>query len=299
MSNKSTVTRYARIVRKRTVMEALYIGENVEVDERLKNVINRFYYVSAHEIDTAIAYHYPPSLEMMIIFNFGPTIHCSFGESDVYDQSLEKIAVIGPLRTIMNYELAPRSELLVLPFIFDGFYRFLSLSIEGLSGGKLSEHEVSEYNSSLEKIWKTLAELPTNAERVVWMSDYLIKHLNPSSQGALPLLDSIPYLNSAFNPVKVIAQDHDVSERTIQKRFKKYTGYSPKELIRFLRFKQIITYISGKELKDIDWFEIIYKFDYHDQSHLSKDFKYFTGVSPSKFVSQNLQRNFCFHPDEY
>lgn len=299
MSNKSTVTHFARIVRKRTVMEALYIGENVEVDERLKNVINRFYYVSAHEIDTAIAYHYPPSLEMMIIFNFGPTIHCSFGENKTYDHSLEKIGVIGPLRKIMNYQLEPGSELLVLPFVFDGFYRFLSLSIEGLSEGKLSESEVTRYNSSLERIWEALAGLPTNAERVVWMSDYLIKHLNPSSEGALPLLDAIPYLNSAFNPVKVIAQDYDVSERTIQKRFKKYTGYSPKELIRFLRFKQIITYISGKELKDIDWFEIIYKFDYHDQSHLSKDFKYFTGVSPSKFASQNLQRNFCFHPDEY
>src|SRR5690606_3294947 len=167
-------------------MEALYIGENVEVDERLKNVINRFYYVSAHEIDTAIAYHYPPSLEMMIIFNFGPTIHCSFGGSDVYDQSLEKTAVIGPLRTIMNYELAPRSELLALPFIFDGFYRFLSLSIEGLSGGKLREREESEHSSSLEKICTTRVHLLTNAERVVCMTHYLIKHFSPSSQGALP-----------------------------------------------------------------------------------------------------------------
>src|SRR5690606_41962303 len=99
-------------------MEALYIGENVEVDERLKNVINRFYYVSAHEIDTAIAYHYPPSLEMMIIFNFGPTIHCSFGESDVYDQSLDQITVIAPLRPLMNNDLAPCTALVVSHVIF-------------------------------------------------------------------------------------------------------------------------------------------------------------------------------------
>src|SRR5690606_29132140 len=273
-------------------MEALYIGESLEVDKRLKNVINRFYYVSAHETDTTASYHYPPSLEMMIIFNFGPPIRCSFGDNRIYDYSLEKIGVIGPLRTIMNYELAPRSELLVLPFIFDGFYRFLSLSIDGLSEGRLSEKEVTEYNSSLERIWEALVELPTNGERVAWMTHYLIDHLNPSSQGALPLLDAIPYLNTAINPVKAIAQDHSVSERTIQKRFKKYTGYSPKELLRFLRFKQIITYISGKELKDIDWFDVIYRFDYHDQSHLNKDFKYFTGTSPSRFVNLNLQRNF-------
>lgn len=278
-------------------MEALYIGENVEVDERLKNVISRFYYVDAHEINEPVSYHYPPSLEMMIIFNFGPPIHCSFGESERYDHSLERIAVIGPLRKIMNYKLGVGSEFLVLPFIYDGFYRFLSLSIEGLSEGKLNEKEVIEYNSSLEEIWKALSELSTNNERVAWMSNYLTGHLSPSAQGALPLLDAIPLLDTAFNPVKVIAQDHAVSERTIQKRFRKYTGYSPKELLRFLRFKQVITYISGKNLKEVDWFDVIYKFGYHDQSHLSKDFKYYTGTSPSKFVGLNLQRNFCFHAD--
>ncbi|MFB5944919.1 helix-turn-helix domain-containing protein [Albibacterium profundi] len=278
-------------------MEALFIGENVAVDERLKNVISRFYYVDAHEIDNSVSYHYPPSLEMMIIFSFGSPIHCSFGESEILDHSLEKIAVIGPLRKIMNYEIAVGSEFLVLPFIYDGFYRFFSLSIEGMSEGKLSEKEVATYNSTLEKIWKALSELSTNKERVDWMSNYLITHLNPSSTGALPLLDAIPSLDTAFNPVKVIAHDHAVSERTIQKRFRKYTGYSPKELMRFLRFKQVITYISGKELKEVDWFDVIYKFGYHDQSHLNKDFKYYTGTSPAKFAGLNLQRNFCFHPE--
>lgn len=280
-------------------MKALFIGENIDVDKRLKNVISQFYLVNAYEMKKPVAYHYPPSLEMMIIFNFGPPIHCSFGDNVTYDHTLERIGIIGPLRKIMNYKLGVGSELLVLPFIYDGFYRFLSLSIESLSEGKLKEEEVAKYNSSLENIWQALSGLSSNKERVAWISDYLINHLNPSAKGALPLLDAVPLLDSALNPVKVIADDQDVSERTVQKRFKKYTGYSPKELLRFLRFKQIITYISGKELKDIDWFDVVYKFHYHDQSHLIKDFKYYTGTSPSKFVSLNLQRNFCFRGESY
>lgn len=279
-------------------METLFIGENVEVDERLKNVISRFYYVDAHEIDDSVSYHYPPSLEMMIIFNFGPSIRYSFGASESHNRSLEKIAVIGPLREMMNYELDAGSEFLVLPFIYDGFYRFFSLSIEGISKGILNEKDVTTYNSRLENIWETLSGLPTNKERVVWMSNYLISHLNPSTAGALPLLNAIPLLDTGLSPVKVIAHDHALSERTIQKRFRKYTGYSPKELLRFLRFKQVLTYISGKDLTEVDWAEVVYKFDYHDQSHLSKDFKYFTGTSPAKFVGLNLQRNFCFHAED-
>ena len=64
----------------------------------------------------------------------------------------------------------------------------------------------------------------------------------------------------------------------------KYVGYSPKELLRFLRFKQVVAYILQNKGKKTDWIEIANKFGYFDQSHLIKDFKHYTGASPKDFI---------------
>jgi AraC-like DNA-binding protein len=99
------------------------------------------------------------------------------------------------------------------------------------------------------------------------------------------------------NPVKVMADKASVTERTVQMRFKKYAGYSPKELLRFLRFKQVMAFILARPKEKIDWFELIVQYGYHDQSHLIKDFKYYTGVTPKQFIKLNEEGNLCLARD--
>ncbi|AMR32330.1 hypothetical protein A0256_13320 [Mucilaginibacter sp. PAMC 26640] len=51
------------------------------------------------------------------------------------------------------------------------------------------------------------------------------------------------FFNPCVDPVNAIAADTRLSERSIQLKFQKNTGYSVKELLRFLRFKEVIAYI--------------------------------------------------------
>ena len=87
--------------------------------------------------------------------------------------------------------------------------------------------------------------------------------------------------------------DSDLSERTIQLRFKKYLGYSPKELLRFTRFKKVINRILQKENHNVDWYGLVDEFGYHDQSHLIKDFHHYLGTTPLKFVKDIVGKEFC------
>ncbi len=59
--------------------------------------------------------------------------------------------------------------------------------------------------------------------------------------------------------------------------FQKYVGYSPEELLRYLRFKQVVAHLMAERGKPVDWFDLIVQFGYHDQSHLIGDFKFYTG----------------------
>lgn len=251
-----------------------------EVHEKLSGVLSHFYAITTPREGV---YHLSPSLEMMVVFNFGAPVSFSFDDRDILDHTIERIGILGPLRRMMNYELKTDFDLLILNFVYDGFYRLLS---------------EAAHTARLDEIWNRLAPLPGPVERVAALTDYLLAVISPVEEAAKPLLENVDEIhNPAVNPVKVMADKASVTERTVQMRFKKYTGYSPKELLRFLRFKQVMAFILARPKGKIDWFDLIVQYGYHDQSHLIKDFKYYTGVTPKQFIRLNDEGNLCLARD--
>lgn len=45
--------------------------------------------------------------------------------------------------------------------------------------------------------------------------------------------------------------------------------------------------------KEVDWYDLIHDFGYHDQSHLIKDFHHYLGTTPEVFVKQIAGKEFC------
>lgn len=67
--------------------------------------------------------------------------------------------------------------------------------------------------------------------------------------------------------------------------FQKYIGLSPKLFIRIHRFYN--AFVQVRNLRKADWIEVLTNFGYYDQSHFIKDFRFFSGVSPGKQLSEN------------
>jgi AraC-like DNA-binding protein len=70
--------------------------------------------------------------------------------------------------------------------------------------------------------------------------------------------------------------------KKIQRSFREAVGISPKLYARMVRFESLHNELlsSGK----IDWLNIAVKYNFFDQSHLTKEFQFFTGHSPQEFV---------------
>ncbi|GAA0536075.1 AraC family transcriptional regulator [Chitinophaga japonensis] len=268
-------------------------GSRYETDARLAGVLSHFYVISVPENASPGEQHLSPNLEMMVVFNFGPPVSFSFADAAIGGHAIDRIGILGPLRKMMNYALPPGADLLILPFILDGFYRFLPLSPD-----KLEETGVQAHTQRLEDIWQMLAALPEPGKRIAALTDYLLLHIPQSEAATQPMLDNVAALHDPLlNPVKVIADRYGLSERTVQLRFRKYVGYSPKELLRFLRFKQVLSSLPGQPKAKINWLELVVQYGYHDQSHLIKDFKYYTGISPQQFQQLHEAGNFCVGRD--
>lgn len=84
-----------------------------------------------------------------------------------------------------------------------------------------------------------------------------------------------------------------ITERTLERQFKKAIGISPKFYSRIIRFTYIFDQIKeGKE----PWLDITFDSGYYDQAHFIKNFKEFTGESPSAygFEEKNMANFFLF-----
>lgn len=72
----------------------------------------------------------------------------------------------------------------------------------------------------------------------------------------------------------------DISSRHLQRQFKRYTGFTPKQLSRILRMQLTLSEQSDQPLSDI-----AARTDYYDQSHFTNEFRSLAGTTPRAYFS--------------
>ena len=88
-----------------------------------------------------------------------------------------------------------------------------------------------------------------------------------------------------------ISNDIGISERLLRKKFNKSIGMSPKQYSRIVRFQNIISDVLYGESFQKNNHTDFMGFSYYDDSHLIKDFKFFTQMTPSCFLEKMLDIN--------
>ena len=73
----------------------------------------------------------------------------------------------------------------------------------------------------------------------------------------------------------------NISNRYLQKIFLEKIGFSPKYFVKITRFQHALHLLSGERKDSLTSFA--YKAGYFDQAHFIRDFKQFTGFTPSQF----------------
>jgi len=274
---------------------------HIEVTDPSFEAIKYFYCIQAPADFQTQTHHLSPSLEMMLIFNFGPPVRVSFANTDFSGLQVERVSAIGPLRQMLNYEVLPGTDLIIAVFNPDGFFRLMQVPMDEIGEEKVVDPDLLLHITGFNTLWQQLKGLPALDDRISLLKEHAIAFIQDAEEAASPLAAGIPYFSNPWiQPVRAIAQDSDLSERTVQLRFKKYLGYSPKELVRFLRFKQVIQSIQQQQSSQVDWYALVEQFGYHDQSHLIKDFKQYLGMTPRKFVQDIAGKEFCVsRPGKY
>lgn len=80
-----------------------------------------------------------------------------------------------------------------------------------------------------------------------------------------------------------LTNDTSAHYRTVEKRFAEHVGIAPKTLAKTIRFKHAMHLLQGARAMRTPLTRLA-DLGYYDQSHFAKDFHYFTGSTPGKFL---------------
>ncbi len=120
-------------------------------------------------------------------------------------------------------------------------------------------------------------------ERVKLVCDFLTARLKNVRSGYIPLLSSIKFMSdgNSNTAVKALAENSFLSLRQFERKFKEFSGFSPKLFLRITRFNSLLnTSFYDKPLS-----EIAYEYGYYDQSHFIHDFQQFSGLNPKEYFN--------------
>ncbi|KAA0989109.1 helix-turn-helix domain-containing protein [Dyadobacter aurulentus] len=269
------------------------IGQHIEMTGELAEVVKHLYCINTADDFQTVTQHLSPSLEIILVFNLGTPVRISFGDQRFEEKKIEKLGVIGPLKKMLNYEVLPTTDLIVVSFNPNGFYRLFQIPLDQMQHEAVHDPDELLGISGFMELWQMLKTLPNRQSQVDLLIEYGNNFIKEADTESEPLLEGMHDLQNTFNqPSKAIAVDTDLSTRTIQMRFQKYLGFSTRELTRFLRFRQVIAFIQKQE-HSVDWLAVVDEFGYHDQSHLIKDFRHYLSTTPRKFVQDFLGKEFC------
>jgi transcriptional regulator GlxA family with amidase domain len=83
-----------------------------------------------------------------------------------------------------------------------------------------------------------------------------------------------------------LAREVGWSHRHLIARFKQQVGLGPKTAARLVRFDEVLRRLD--ERRPLDWGLVAVEAGYADQAHLIRDFRQFTGTTPTEFLPRTL-----------
>jgi AraC-like DNA-binding protein len=144
--------------------------------------------------------------------------------------------------------------------------------------------------AAVKELHARLWEAPSLAKRIELLEGFLVHCISQKRKKAekLRMIGEIMKdmrSNSFADTIERTANRYNVTPRYLQKLFVQYTGMTPKLYNKINRFQLSLQLISKNESS---FTSIAYDCGYADQSHFIRDFKSFTGTTPSAYSPASL-----------
>ena len=151
-------------------------------------------------------------------------------------------------------------------------------------------HELFEHSEPLDSfagyreldgIGEQLTAAHNNVQRIAQIEQFLLSRLYNHQPDAL-VDAALQKIRTAKGQLKIkeLAGALYISQDAFEKRFRRIVGVTPKQFAYIIKMRTVV----GSALQKKPWAEIAFDAGYYDQPHFNKDFKQFTGQTPTEFM---------------
>ena len=149
----------------------------------------------------------------------------------------------------------------------------------GKDGVRVFEHPIARLQSTLNK-WVQAGKIE---EAVAEIQQYFLKaHAQIATDSMLFKAGVAMREANGSIPVNQVAAAAHATVRTLERKFKQAAGYTVKDVSSVMRFEQVRNQLWTNP--DTNLAGLAHELGYTDQSHLSKEFKRYSGTTPAAFA---------------
>jgi AraC-like DNA-binding protein len=216
-----------------------------------------------------------------LLLNFGTSIYI-FDEKN-QRKSLTESIFQGIRKRPYTFEFGKSLNIVGIRFLPLGFSSLFKIREKDISDNPVTAELIA--GRAIKEIEERVYEEDdlTGKLKIIerWLFEYFAKRDN-SNIIAATALDELN-VSKGLLKIKDAGRD-EAGYKRLQRTFRDYIGISPKLYSRMLRFESIHNEL--RRMKETDWMNIVAKYNFYDQPHLIKEFKFFTGITPNEFISK-------------
>jgi AraC-like DNA-binding protein len=227
-----------------------------------------------HEFESALP---DGTAQLQIVIGEGGREVVTHGVKQI--QRLNKAWLMGINDVPVTYRLSEVAGVIYVRFKPAGLYAFTKIHQAELNNRVIDA--TIAFGSAIENLWETLAGSDQPAQMISHVENFFLKRIN----AIVVKPDMLSYmLDHVHLSLTQLEKKTGFSAKYLTKTFQKYVGVGPKAFQRIQRFHASISNLN-QLTRGVDWADIVYQHGYHDQAHFIKEFRYFSGLSPQKYLS--------------
>ncbi len=259
----------------------------------LASLISCYWTLEVPATDDAQKQRIIPDGTIEMAFILGDDIKRYTTESDFIIQP--RAMVLG--QTIEPFYIEPTGYVntFAIRFYPYGFANFVTIPIKTLAN-KETSIEILFEKQTAEKLEQDIIQANNTEQRIKLIEDFLLKKLGEQTTVDNIVKSTIHTLleTKGNTSISAILKEDPAKRRQLERKFVKQIGISPKQLGKVIRLQSALKLLLNKEGENLT--NIAYESEYYDQAHFIKDFKEFTGVSPSAFLgNENMTLSSIFY----
>jgi AraC-like DNA-binding protein len=261
--------------------------QEFEPPEALQDVIKCFWH-NCRESGEPANFEVMPDGYAEIIFHFGGA--CSIPTSEGL-QPLPSPFLMGLLNQPVVFHTQNRLEIIAIRC-----FPWTVFDLLGLPAGKDGLHVVEHPIARLQAVLAGFVQADNIAAALAEVQQYFLQaRAQLASDALLAKAGGAMHAAHGTLPVSQVAAAAHATVRTLERRFKQSAGFSVKDVSGLMRFEQVRNHLWQHPKANLAG--LAHELGYTDQSHLSREFKRYSGTTPAAFARKARSERPATSPD--